>query len=86
MANMKGSETSAAIAAALSAFPEWKSKVAKERSKVMRKWCDEGLCRDLGHPWRPVCFWAGCLVLVPAHICSSMTADICGSMLCVVAL
>ena len=38
VANMKGSETSAAIAAALSAFPEWKSKVAKERSKLMRKW------------------------------------------------
>eukprot|EP00891_Asterochloris_glomerata_P009047 jgi/Astpho2/9047/Aster-02706 len=38
VANMKGNETSAAIAAAQSAFPEWKSKVAKERSKLMRKW------------------------------------------------
>ena len=38
VANMKGSETSAAVAAALSAFPEWKGKVAKERSKLMRKW------------------------------------------------
>jgi succinate-semialdehyde dehydrogenase/glutarate-semialdehyde dehydrogenase len=37
---MKGRETSAAIAAASSAFAEWKEKTAKERSKLMRKWYD----------------------------------------------
>ena len=36
--NMKARETSAAIAAASSAFAEWKEKTAKERSKLMRKW------------------------------------------------
>ena len=35
---MKANDTSAAVAEATSAWPEWSKKVAKERSKIMRKW------------------------------------------------
>ncbi|DBB06011.1 TPA: hypothetical protein ACH3X3_009992 [Trebouxia sp. C0006] len=35
---MKANETSAAVAEATSAWPEWSKMVAKERSKIMRKW------------------------------------------------
>ena len=34
---MKANETSAAVAEATSAWPEWSKKIAKERSKIMRK-------------------------------------------------
>ena len=37
VACMNGEDTSAAIAAASSVWPEWSKKVAKERSKIMRK-------------------------------------------------
>ena len=40
---MKANETSAAVAEATSAWPEWSKKVAKERSKIMRKYA---LCTD----------------------------------------
>ena len=35
---MKANETSAAVAEATSAWPEWSKMVAKERSKIMRKY------------------------------------------------
>lgn len=35
---MKANETSAAVAEATSAWPEWSTMVAKERSKIMRKY------------------------------------------------
>jgi len=34
---MKANETSAAVAEATSAWPEWSKMVAKDRSKIMRK-------------------------------------------------
>ena len=40
---MKANETSAAVAEATSAWPEWSKKVAKERSKIMRKCVALGL-------------------------------------------
>jgi succinate-semialdehyde dehydrogenase / glutarate-semialdehyde dehydrogenase len=40
VANLGPAETEAAIAAANKAWPAWRSKTAKERSAIMRKWFD----------------------------------------------
>ena len=40
VANLGPAETEAAIAAANAAWPTWKTKTAKERSAIMRKWFD----------------------------------------------
>ena len=44
---MKANETSAAVAEATSAWPEWSKKVAKERSKIMRKYAILRDCKTL---------------------------------------
>src|SRR4051812_46778353 len=40
VANLGGAETERAIAAANAAWPAWRSKTAKGRSTLMRKWYD----------------------------------------------
>ncbi len=40
VANLGPAEAEAAIAAANAAWPAWRSKTAKERSRSVRKWCD----------------------------------------------
>jgi succinate-semialdehyde dehydrogenase / glutarate-semialdehyde dehydrogenase len=40
VANMGGAETNRAIAAAAKALPAWRSKTAKERSVILRRWFD----------------------------------------------
>lgn len=54
---MKANETSAAVAEATSAWPEWSTKVAKERSKIMRKYAP---CTDV------------CKVLLAAEACNKV--------------
>lgn len=44
---MKANETSAAVAEATSAWPEWSKKVAKERSKIMRKYAQCTYVHDI---------------------------------------
>jgi succinate-semialdehyde dehydrogenase/glutarate-semialdehyde dehydrogenase len=40
VANLGAAEAEQAVAAANAAWPAWRSKTAKERSAILRKWCD----------------------------------------------